>query len=298
MHHTTWKKGFLSLGAALVITSVPVLQPAAAKPWNVIERANRSSQRNPDAFGYMNAIMKYDYEAGQLYQVYCAPLRITDIQLEPGEALTSEPVGGDVVRWILARTKSKLDGLDQEHIYVKPTRPGLKTTLSINTNVRTYHIELTSYEKTYMPAVSWNYEQYNMKQLRLESAASIEPKVNISSLNFRYNIDVKKGRRPAWLPLKVFDDGRKTFIRLVGGAVLSSLLSVGATVSQGSYTDEASMSMQQRMAASVGQNIATTGSQITRKNLDIQPTLIIQAGKAVNILVNKDMIISPYNSKG
>ena len=136
-----------------------------------------------------------------------------------------------------------------------------------------------------------------MKQLRLESAASIEPKVNISSLNFRYNIDVKKGRRPAWLPLKVFDDGRKTFIRLVGGAVLSSLLSVGATVSQGSYTDEASMSMQQRMAASVGQNIATTGSQITRKNLDIQPTLIIQAGKAVNILVNKDMIISPYNSK-
>ncbi len=86
--------------------------------------------------------------------------------------------------------------------------------------------------------------------------------------------------------------------RLVGGAVLSSLLSVGATVSQGSYTDEASMSMQQRMAASVGQNIATTGSQITRKNLDIQPTLIIQAGKAVNILVNKDMIISPYNSKG
>ena len=299
MHHnTTWKKGFLSLGAALVITSVPVLQPAVAKPWNVIERANRSSQRNPDAFGYMNAIMKYDYEAGQLYQVYCAPLRITDIQLEPGEALTSEPVGGDVVRWILARTKSKLDGLDQEHIYVKPTRPGLKTTLSINTNVRTYHIELTSYEKTYMPAVSWNYEQYNMKQLRLESAASIEPKVNISSLNFRYNIDVKKGRRPAWLPLKVFDDGRKTFIRLVGGAVLSSLLSVGATVSQGSYTDEASMSMQQRMAASVGQNIATTGSQITRKNLDIQPTLIIQAGKAVNILVNKDMIISPYNSKG
>ncbi len=212
-HNTTWKKGFLSLGAALVITSVPVLQPAVAKPWNVIEQANRSSQRNPDAFGYMNAIMKYDYEAGQLYQVYCAPLRITDIQLEPGEALTSEPVGGDVVRWILARTKSKLDGLDQEHIYVKPTRPGLKTTLSINTNVRTYHIELTSYEKTYMPAVSWNYEQYNMKQLRLESAASIEPKVNISSLNFRYNIDVKKGRRPAWLPLKVFDDGRKTFIQ-------------------------------------------------------------------------------------
>ena len=203
----------LSLGAALFITAVPGLPQAVARPWNVIERANRSSQRNPDAFGYQNAIMHYDYEAGQLYQVYCAPLRITDIQLEPGEVLTSEPVGGDVVRWILARTKSKVDGLDQEHIYVKPTRPGLKTTLSINTSVRTYHIELTSYEQTYMPAVSWNYEQYNMRQLRLEAASSVEQKVNLSSLNFRYQVEVKQGGRPAWLPLKVFDDGRKTFIQ-------------------------------------------------------------------------------------
>ena len=84
--------------------------------------------------------------------------------------------------------------------------------------------------------------------------------------------------------------------KLVGGAVLSSLLSVGATVSQGNYTN-ADMSAQQQMAAAVGQNIASTGGQITRKNLDIQPTLIIRAGKSVNILVNKDMIISPYNTK-
>lgn len=209
----TKKRTFLSLAIALLTIPVASSTPATAKPWNVIERANHSSQRNPDSMGYQNAIMRYDYEAGQLYQIYCAPLRITDIQLEPGEVLTSEPVGGDVVRWILARTKSKVDGLDQEHVYVKPTRPGLKTTLSINTNVRTYHIELTSYEQTYMPAVSWNYEQYNMKQLRIESDAAVETKVNLSALNFRYNVEVKKGSRPAWLPVKVFDDGRKTFIQ-------------------------------------------------------------------------------------
>jgi P-type conjugative transfer protein TrbG len=199
---------------AVMLSAVTAVGPAAyAKPWNVIERANKSSQRNPDSYGYSNAIMKYDYEAGQLYQVYCAPLRITDIQLEPGEVLTSEPVGGDAVRWILARTKGKLDGLDQEHIYIKPTRPGLKTTLSLNSNLRTYHIELTSFERTYMAAVSWNYEQYNMKQLRLESQTSIEPRVNLSSLDFRYKIDVKKGKRPNWMPVKVFNDGRKTFIQ-------------------------------------------------------------------------------------
>lgn len=85
------------------------------------------------------------------------------------------------------------------------------------------------------------------------------------------------------------------FDRVVGGVVLSSLLSVGATVSQGTYTNTDDMSTQQRMAASVGQNVASAGGQITRKNLDIQPTLKIPAGQAVNILVNKDMIIKPYN---
>ncbi|TCD46900.1 P-type conjugative transfer protein TrbG [Chlorobium sp. N1] len=184
-----------------------------ATPWKVIDNANRSAQINPDAHGYMNAIMQYDYEPGQLYQVYGAPLRITDIQFEPGEYLTSEPVGGDAIRWILARTKSKINGIDQEHIYVKPTRPGLKTTLSINTNLRTYHIELTSYEQTYMPAVSWNYEQYNMQQIRQETESSIEPKVNLSALSFQYRIKVQKGGKPSWMPVKVFDDGQKTFIQ-------------------------------------------------------------------------------------
>jgi type IV secretion system protein TrbI len=84
------------------------------------------------------------------------------------------------------------------------------------------------------------------------------------------------------------------FDRLAGGVILSSLLSVGASVSQGAYTDESSMTLQQRMAANVGENINNVGSQITRKNLDIQPTLKILAGKKVNVLVNKDMVLTPY----
>jgi type IV secretion system protein VirB10 len=86
------------------------------------------------------------------------------------------------------------------------------------------------------------------------------------------------------------------FDRLVGGAMLSSILSVGATISQGTYTNEEDMTTQQRMAASVGQDINSAGQQITRKNLDIQPTLKIRAGMTVNILVNKDMIVEPYKN--
>ena len=64
-----------------------------------------------------------------------------------------------------------------------------------------------------MPAVSWNYEQYNMREIRRIENTSVEPKVNLSAINFNYAIDVKKGGRPEWLPLKVFDDGQKTFIQ-------------------------------------------------------------------------------------
>jgi type IV secretion system protein TrbI len=85
------------------------------------------------------------------------------------------------------------------------------------------------------------------------------------------------------------------FDRLAGGVILSSLLSVGADLSQGAYTDASSMTIQQRMAANVGEEINSAGAQITRKNLDIQPTLKILAGKKVNVLVNKDMILTPYD---
>jgi type IV secretion system protein VirB10 len=56
------------------------------------------------------------------------------------------------------------------------------------------------------------------------------------------------------------------------------------------------MTTQQRIAANVGEEISSTGSQITKKNLDIQPTLNIRAGNTVNILVNKDMIVDPYEN--
>ena len=37
--------------------------------------------------------------------------------------------------------------------------------------------------------------------------------MNLASLDFGYRVEVKKGSRPSWLPVKVFDDGRKTFVQ-------------------------------------------------------------------------------------
>ena len=113
----------------------------------------------PTRAGYINAIQVYPFSDGALYQVYAAPGEITDIALEAGEQLVgSGPVAaGDTVRWIIGDTESGTGAAKRVHILVKPTRPDLVTNLIINTDRRTYHLELRSDDKTYMASVSWAY---------------------------------------------------------------------------------------------------------------------------------------------
>jgi type IV secretion system protein VirB9 len=95
----------------------------------------------------------------------------------------------------------------------------LFTNLVINTDRRTYHLELRSDEKTYMASVSWAYAQDQLIALSQEkstadAAAPIATGVDINALNFRYRID---GSPAAWRPLRAFDDGRQVFIEFPSG---------------------------------------------------------------------------------
>ena len=111
---------------------------------------------------------------GALYQVYAAPGEITDIALEAGEQLVgSGPVAaGDTVRWIIGDTESGT-GADQARSYSRQADPaGSRHQLVINTDRRTYHLELRSDEKTYMASVSWAYPQDQLIALRRQNAAA------------------------------------------------------------------------------------------------------------------------------
>ena len=125
----------------------------------------------PTRAGYLNAIQVYPFSEGALYQVYAAPGEITDIALEPGEQLVgSGPVAaGDTVRWIVGDTESGSGREKRIHILIKPTRPDLISNLVVNTDRRTYHLELRSDEKTYMASVSWTYSQDQLIALRHEN---------------------------------------------------------------------------------------------------------------------------------
>lgn len=86
------------------------------------------------------------------------------------------------------------------------------------------------------------------------------------------------------------------YLRLIGGVVLSSLLSATVTTSQGNNIGQNDLTFDQVFASNVGSNINDVGQQITKKNLEVQPTIKVPAGDSVNVLVNKDMIIPPYEA--
>jgi type IV secretion system protein TrbG len=192
-----------------------------ADPHVRVERANGAARVQPTWAGYINAIQVYPFSDGALYQVYAAPGEITDIALEPGERLAGTgPVAvGDTVRWIIGDTESGVGSAKRVHILVKPTRPDLVTNLVINTDRRTYHLELHSDQKTYMASVSWAYAQDQLIALHqqnaaADAAAAVPTGVDINALNFRYHIE---GDNPPWRPLRAFDDGRQVFIEFPSG---------------------------------------------------------------------------------
>ncbi len=195
--------------------------PEPKDPKQRITQANAAARVQPVRNGFINAVQVYPFSSGALYQVYAAPGQVTDVALQPGEQLVgSGPVAaGDTVRWIIGDTESGTGTAKQIHILVKPIRPDLQTNLVINTDRRTYLLELNSTEKTYMASVSWQYPQDQLIALRRQNAAAVAAQpvaagIDISALNFRYEIE---GDTPAWRPLRAFDDGSKVYIEFPSG---------------------------------------------------------------------------------
>ncbi|MBX9630165.1 MAG: P-type conjugative transfer protein TrbG [Reyranella sp.] len=195
--------------------------PEPTDPTARVNQANAAARVQPVRDGFINAMQVYPYTGGALYQVYTAVGQITDIALQPGEQLVgSGPVAaGDTVRWIIGDTQSGSGATLQVHILVKPTRADLMTNLVINTNLRTYHMELRSTERTYMASVSWQYPQDQLIALRrqnaqAEAARPVATGVDLANINFRYAIE---GDRAPWRPLRAYDDGRQVFIEFPRG---------------------------------------------------------------------------------
>jgi type IV secretion system protein VirB9 len=185
---------------------------AAGPPIARVEAANRAAVREPSREAYVNAVQVYAWVEGALYRLYTAPERVSEIALQPGEALISV-AAGDTARWVIGDTTSGTGAARRTHILVKPTAVGLRTNLVISTDRRVYHVELQSNSGTGMASISWTYPQDALLALsRAEGAAPpllSAAGANLESLNFGYSIE---GDNPSWRPVRAFDDGTQVFI--------------------------------------------------------------------------------------
>jgi type IV secretion system protein VirB9 len=195
--------------------------PEASDPTVRVNEANAAARVQPVRAGFINAVQVYPFSGGALYQVYTAPGQVTDVALQEGEQLVGAgPVAaGDTVRWIIGDTESGAGATKRTHILVKPTRPDLLTNLVINTDRRTYLLELRSTPSTYMASVSWQYAEDQLIALRRQNtaavaAAPIDTGIDIAKLRFRYQVT---GDNPPWRPLSAFDDGSKVYIEMPRG---------------------------------------------------------------------------------
>jgi type IV secretion system protein TrbI len=77
--------------------------------------------------------------------------------------------------------------------------------------------------------------------------------------------------------------------KLLQGVAVSTLLGVGAELGT---DDEGDIARALRRSVQTGANEA--GQEIVRRNLDVQPSITIRPGWRLGVLVNKDIVLKPY----
>lgn len=84
--------------------------------------------------------------------------------------------------------------------------------------------------------------------------------------------------------------------RIIGFTVLTSLFTAAFDISQ--RTNQSTLtypSPAQTAGSAVGQELSETGAQITRRNLNVQPTIKVPAGYKFTVRVNRDILFeTPY----
>jgi len=180
------------------------------------------SEHNQPGVGRDGRVL-YSYGAG-LPTVVCAPLRVCMIELQSGEKLVGEPQIGDSVRWNLSPAMYGNGASSTSVIVLKPQAPGLDTNLLITTDRRAYYLRLLSKPDDYVARVAfaypddednerkWQQHLAEQKEQQIKSTRIAELPPNAAdSMFFKYRL---KGGDDTIRPVRVFDDGKKTYIQI------------------------------------------------------------------------------------
>ena len=190
--------------------------PLNAKEQTAVSLARRWADRNDMPHAGEDGVVRFLY-GSTLPTVVCAPLQVCDLALQPGEIVNNVNLG-DKVRWNVSPGISGSPAGQVTHLIIKPTDAGLISSMTIDTNRRTYAIKLISTQHSWMPLVAFDYPDEMQRQwsayqqnVAWGAAASTLPTgENVANLDFGFRLS---GDSPAWRPLRVYTDGAKTYIQ-------------------------------------------------------------------------------------
>jgi P-type conjugative transfer protein TrbG len=172
----------------------------------------------------------YPYSQEPEPAVDCAPLRTTDIQLQPGETITDVALG-DTERWMATPAASGDPRNAVPHLAVKPQAPGIETNLTIYTTKHIYHLLLHSRGRA-MQEVEFYYPDELAAAMKDADTAAANAKheaadlpsdsdnilkvaaVDPGQLNFAYTV---AGPNVPWKPIRAFDDGSHVYVQMPAG---------------------------------------------------------------------------------
>jgi type IV secretion system protein TrbG len=143
--------------------------------------------------------------------VVCSPLQVCDIELQGGE-IVRDVLVGDTVRWKVEPATSGAASGQAIHLVVKPSEPGLVTSMVVTTSRRTYHIQLKSHPTQYMARIGFEYPEDVSTKLA-DINARLETGGIAGSAPDRLNFSYSMSGRSSWKPKRVYSDGQKTYIQ-------------------------------------------------------------------------------------
>ena len=90
------------------------------------------------------------------------------------------------------------------------------------------------------------------------------------------------------------DEVDNHYFKIFGNALLLGMISGAA---QAGVSEQGDNDTPSAIADGVTQQFAQTGSSLIQKNLDVQPRIIIRNGYRFNVMVNKDVLLTPYTPR-
>jgi type IV secretion system protein VirB9 len=164
-------------------------------------------------------------------KIVCRPMFVTDVILQPGETVTGVHPG-DSVRWTFVPSRSGAGDTEQTHVLIKPLMADISTNIVVNTDRRTYQLGLMSSAKDFMPSVSFSYPDDSAKAWDAFIAGKKKERENNTVLASGYSVNpedlhleyqIRGSDSLRWKPVRVWDDGVKTYIQFRKGAAKKSI---------------------------------------------------------------------------